>query len=526
MEKVSSLMRFDEIIAEVPESDTCSPIKPFDMTPSPEGMAKEHNLGFEFNLELALRPSQTNVQLNPSKNSPRRSPHSRQRGNHNIEDMKGKNYVMKSYASEKNYQNLEQEKLFAGIDPHLEDPAQMDSFLNFLRTNNMLEYSVSGLFDEQGEGSSRHIPKTNRSSKRILLEQLTDNFLGDDYIPEPVVKESRPPQSLEQPVDHIFSRSSVIQLPEPTSIKMTQTRLTSVTANNLHQKPDSEASQVLKKFNIFRNTNFPQLQNESVANAIQNEIPKRQISYQQTEHPSQPAFGYRMVTNHSEAIGTYSGYMKGDKKHGPGTMLLKDGGKYEGDWNENTMSGIGKLTYPDETVGYEGGFFQNKPFGYGKLINSELDPQYLVNNQYVARRKPMHSRSQAKPFSGSALIECHSSSSKAKLDESQKSPGKSSSSNMDSLRTNRSHANDHSSLLSVDYTNLGKLDNAWTHFEGIFVAGSKEGQGKLNFITGEEFVGHFQNDKANGSGYFKTANNETIFGIWQENQLQTILCRK
>lgn len=526
MDKVNSLMRFEEIIAEVPESDVGSPIKPFDMTPSPEDLAKETYLGFDFNLELALRPSQTNVQLNPTRNSPRKSPHSRHRGNHNVEDMKGKNYVLKSYASEKNYQNVEQEKLFAGIDPHLEDPAQMDSFLNFLRTNNMLEYSVSGLFDEQGEGSSRHIPKTNRSSKRILLEQLTDNFLGDDYIPEPVAKEERPQHFMEQPVDHIFSRSSGIRIPEQSSVSMPPAGLPAAATENVRQKPESEASQVLKKFNVFRNTNFPQLQNESVANAIQNEIPKRQISYQQTEHPSQPAFGYRLVSQHNEPIGTYSGYMKGDKKHGPGTMLLKDGGKYEGDWNENTMSGIGKLTYPDETVGYEGGFFQNKPFGHGKLINSELDPQFMTKHQLPPTRKPMHSRSQAKHFSGSALIECNSSSSRVKLDESQRSPGKSSSSNVDSLRTNQSHMNDRTSLLSVDYTNLGKLDHAWTHFEGIFVAGSKEGPGKLSFITGEEFVGHFLNDKANGSGYFKTANNETIFGIWQENQLQTILCRK
>lgn len=520
-------MEFDGAIPEVPNSEAFSPIKPFDMTPSPDTMAKEMKMGFDFNLEMALRPSQTNVQLNPSKNSPRRSPHSRHRGNmHHLDDMKGKNYVMKSYASEKNYQNLEQEKMFAGIDPHLEDPAQMDSFLNFLRTNNMLDYSVSGLFDEQGDGSSRNLPKTNRSSKRILTDQLSDNFLGENYIPEPVTSNMEVRREEEQPVDHItFSRSSGKKLPDNSSISLGAPAGLSDPRQKLTSK-QPESAQVLNKFKNFRLVNFSQLQDESVAKAIQSEIPKRQISYQPADQSSQPAFGYRYVQSHTEAIGNYSGYMKVDKKHGPGTMLFKDGGKYEGDWNENSMSGIGKLTYPDDTVGYEGGFFQNKPYGHGKLINSELAPQFANEKFERDKVKTMHSRSQAHPFSAAILIETHNSASKTKESPHQASPGKSISMNSESLRTQQTVSDSSPKHLTVDYTNLGKLDHIWTHFEGIFVAGSKEGPGKLTFATGEEFVGHFQNDKANGSGFFKTAKNETIFGIWQDNQLQTILCRK
>jgi antitoxin component YwqK of YwqJK toxin-antitoxin module len=52
-------------------------------------------------------------------------------------------------------------------------------------------------------------------------------------------------------------------------------------------------------------------------------------------------------------------------------LLLANGSKYEGDWSNDFMNGIGKLFYDNGSLAYEGGFFDNKVDGLGVMYNDQ-----------------------------------------------------------------------------------------------------------------------------------------------------------
>ena len=55
----------------------------------------------------------------------------------------------------------------------------------------------------------------------------------------------------------------------------------------------------------------------------------------------------------------YKGDFMLDKKHGRGEMLWKDKSHYIGDWNNNTIHGIGKMYLIDKQLWVEGEFENN-----------------------------------------------------------------------------------------------------------------------------------------------------------------------
>lgn len=82
----------------------------------------------------------------------------------------------------------------------------------------------------------------------------------------------------------------------------------------------------------------------------------------------------RVVTDHRYPSGNvYSGEMRGNKRHGQGTLTWPDGAIYEGQWVNDLCEGAGRLKFPNGSV-YEGGFVRNNPHGEGKLttVNGEV----------------------------------------------------------------------------------------------------------------------------------------------------------
>jgi hypothetical protein len=65
----------------------------------------------------------------------------------------------------------------------------------------------------------------------------------------------------------------------------------------------------------------------------------------------------------------YKGYKLKNKKHGFGILVLSNGSRYEGDWLNDVMSGLGKLYYDSGVLAYEGGFLNNKVDGHGIMFN-------------------------------------------------------------------------------------------------------------------------------------------------------------
>ena len=57
----------------------------------------------------------------------------------------------------------------------------------------------------------------------------------------------------------------------------------------------------------------------------------------------------------------YTGELKGDKRHGKGTLIFpNDGPKYIGEFKDNKMHGQGTITFPDGKI--EKGIFKNGKF--------------------------------------------------------------------------------------------------------------------------------------------------------------------
>ena len=74
----------------------------------------------------------------------------------------------------------------------------------------------------------------------------------------------------------------------------------------------------------------------------------------------------------------FKGYKLDGNKHGKGVLLLSNGSRYEGDWKNDVMSGLGKLYYSSGSLAYEGGFKDNKVHGKG-IMHNEFNNESEIN---------------------------------------------------------------------------------------------------------------------------------------------------
>ena len=83
------------------------------------------------------------------------------------------------------------------------------------------------------------------------------------------------------------------------------------------------------------------------------------------------AAGNKITKNYSSTLpqsglpqsgggGVYYGQMKGDKRHGYGTMTVADV-KYVGEWKNGCFNGYGTMTQPDGTIFHSGEWVNNSP---------------------------------------------------------------------------------------------------------------------------------------------------------------------
>lgn len=153
---------------------------------------------------------------------------------------------------------------------------------------------------------------------------------------------------------------------------------------------------------------------------------------------------------------TYVGFKLKAKKHGKGTLILRNGSRYEGDWRNDVMSGIGKLFYDSNVLAYEGGFLDNKVEGHGIMHNDLFlsENKEESNNEY-----------------------------------------------------------------KIDYKDLGSVKENWVSFDGSFKGDMKEGIGKWHLSDGSVFVGEFLLDKAHGDGVFYFSGGDVVAGRWEDNVL-------
>lgn len=351
---------------------------------------------------------------------------------------------------------------------------KLDSFEDFLKTNNYLDYSMNGIFEEsnQANGNKKEISPFDQGNFQM---RDMDRFTKDLKLEFSVVAQA----------SHISIK------PTPMSIlnkfNGAEKVLCGATLNQNFKKSKSNKTKVIDAINrtqgysndpkseakLFQTQYFGRKENKTPESSIpldkmslrskdKKHIYEKSISslasgsrmtsinveeflkYQDQQNEN----GYKYVSEEYPDGSKYDGYMLHGKRHGRGTLFLADKSCYSGDWKLNMMSGIGKLTYQDETLAYEGGFLDNKIHGHGVMINREagmLMPKTLI-----------------------------------------------------------------------DFRNFSTVNKWWSTFEGVFNNGIKEGVGTWTFTTGEVFTGNFTNDMVSGVGRFFSGD-RVIFGIWFNN---------
>ena len=202
----------------------------------------------------------------------------------------------------------------------------------------------------------------------------------------------------------------------------------------------------------------------------------------------QTSNGFEEVDEFYEDGSRYIGTKVNKKRYGKGVLQLSNGSKYNGDWKDDQMYGIGELFYDNGKLAYKGGFLDNKVDGYGTMYNDIYN-----NKDDTISGKPLI----FSVLSNNSLYNNEASNKKQNFPENAGGP--------------------------IDYANFESVKDNWICYEGTFKDDQKNGLGKWKFQNGDYYKGEFSDDKVHGTGfYFNCSKNEKVFGVWSENNVQSI----
>jgi SH3-like domain-containing protein len=194
----------------------------------------------------------------------------------------------------------------------------------------------------------------------------------------------------------------------------------------------------------------------------------------------------------------WSRCVQGDCLNGQGTVVMQDGRKYVGEFQNGVRVGQGLMTFPDGTK-YLGNWQQDKPDGQGKLSSAG-------KYEYVGEFKNgvRHGQGTLETVDG-------------KTYEGQ---------------WEKDVPHGHGKIIYPDgasYT--GQFKNGKRHGDGqaIYVDGSsyagqwqddvQSGNGTMTFANGELYTGEFSNDQRHGIGTLITPDGSKYLVHWQEDVL-------
>ena len=286
--------------------------------------------------------------------------------------------------------------------PHLH------SFEDFLKTNNHFDFSINGIFEENNAQSAQNNTKMytdtpefvlnlqNDKHKKIFLNEnksifsTLPNQTASKITPISILNKFRQTESKisENIVSDNFKKQKshkvkmISALPheendEPVSSTLTPKKNFSqclITPDSRSQANsmingnicDQISSTSKEKANFIEKSSFSRVSKSKIFSMQLDDMMKGVPNTTKSQSDS-----YKQVTETYPDGSNYTGCALHGKKHGKGTLLLADNSRYEGDWKNNMMSGIGKLTYQDGSTAYEGGFLENKIHGHGVMTNQE-----------------------------------------------------------------------------------------------------------------------------------------------------------
>lgn len=177
----------------------------------------------------------------------------------------------------------------------------------------------------------------------------------------------------------------------------------------------------------------------------------------------------------------YSGEWVDGKRHGKGTLEWKNGAIYQGQWKEDTLSGIGSFYLPASGVEYEGEFSENQFHGSGVLTWKDTGRKYNG-----AWQKGKHH--------GYGTLYYDPNDSRQRVFYKGE---------------------------WIDGKREGYGIMRWksgAEYEGKWALGQRDGTGKQTFSNGDIHVGHWKNALRHGPGCRYFASGDKMFGTWKDDK--------
>ena len=218
--------------------------------------------------------------------------------------------------------------------------------------------------------------------------------------------------------------------------------------------------------------------------------------------------------------GTYTGATDFGYFDGVGTFNYATGTVYEGEWDDNAMSGSGTLTVPDLGE-YVGAFSNGKKDGIGKFTwddgtfyQGEWNEDKLNGDgEYHTKDGAVYKGSFKDNKLENGTCQFSNKTGKYKLEYADGLIKKAQISFKDG-----SYYEGDSDGLTISGT--GKITYAnGDSYEGEFLEGKRSGKGKYTWASGDSYEGVWLNDFCEGDGKYSFENGFVSAGTFKENRL-------
>lgn len=217
---------------------------------------------------------------------------------------------------------------------------------------------------------------------------------------------------------------------------------------------------------------------------------------------------------------TYTGYMKGRKRHGKGVFIFSDEAQYDGEWVDDVACGFGIFQKKDEDtkIVYEGEWKNNVAHGNGKLFQKNIvvyEGNWLND---VAEGKGAETWPDGSKFEGYYKNGLKEGRGLFEWPEKSKYNGE-------------FHLNELEGWGRYDWPDGRIYCGQWTDnkmhgfgwffwpngqiYRGQYDMDKKEGYGEFLWPDGKIYSGSWEKGKQSGYGIFKSPKGEERYGIWE-----------
>ena len=221
---------------------------------------------------------------------------------------------------------------------------------------------------------------------------------------------------------------------------------------------------------------------------------------------------------------SYLGEKFENRKNGRGFLTYPDGNKFDGEFEDDIISGYGKLYIKDDKLIYDGEWKNSVYHGNGTLYNIQIEDKSSILKKKENQEENTSEADTKNHLQSLNLNENLELKEKQEQSEEISIIKQESEKNLKDAReirksvVNRDENEGENSLKNMEIHGVN-----WIRYDGEFYQGKKHGLGTLFLKGGRKFTGMFCNDMIHGIGTFYFEDGHTLIGEWENDELITEL---